>query len=66
MASQGVNALPSGTNDMGIPHGQSPSFGKGNKEVSMNQLPSTARVIKPASSNLMTGMSQNRGAGGNK
>lgn len=55
-----------GTNSMGIPHGQSPSLGKGNKEVSMNQLPSTARVLKPAKSNLMTGMSQNRGAGGNK
>jgi hypothetical protein len=36
------------------------------KEESMNQLPSTARVVKAAKSNLMTGMSQTRGPGGNK
>ena len=61
-----VNELPSGTNSMGIPHGQSPGFGKGNKEVSGNALTSNARVLKPASSNLMAGMSQNRGSGGAK
>lgn len=54
------------TNEMGIPYAQTPGFGKGNKEVSRNQLPSTARVVKPAPSNLMTGMSQSRGAGGTK
>ncbi len=36
------------------------------KQDSMNQLPSTAKVYKPAKSNLMTGMSQNRGPGGAK
>jgi hypothetical protein len=42
-------------------------FGSGlSKQDSMNALPSTARVVKPASSNLMTGMSQNRGPGGAK
>jgi hypothetical protein len=55
-----------GSNSMGIPDGQAPGFGRGNKEVSLNQLPSTARVLKAAKSNLMTGMSQNRGPGGNK
>ena len=53
-------------NEMGIPASQSPGINKGNKELSMNQLPSTARVVKPASSNLMSGMSQSRGAGGAK
>ena len=61
-----VNVLPSGTNGMGIPHGQSPGLGQGNKEASMNALTSNARVVKPASSNLMTGSSQNRGSGGTK
>lgn len=55
-----------GTNSMGIPDGQAPGFGKGNKEVSMNALPANAKVIKSAPSNLMTGMSQNRGPGGAK
>lgn len=62
-----VNKFPDQTtNEMKIPYGQTPGFQKGNKEVSMNQMPSTARVVKPATSNLMTGMSQNRGTGGNK
>lgn len=61
-----VNVFTNRDNSMGIPAGQSPGFGDGNKEVSRNQLPSTARVVKPATSNLMTGMSQNRGSGGNK
>lgn len=55
-----------GSNSMGIPDGQAPGFGKGNKEVSMNQLPANAKVIASAKSNLMTGMSQNRGPGGAK
>lgn len=41
-------------------------FHTSDKKDSFNQLPSTARVVKPASSNLMTGMSQSRGKGGNK
>lgn len=42
-------------------------FGTGiDKEDSLQQLPSNARVIKSASSNLMKGMSQSRGTGGNK
>lgn len=53
-------------NSMGIPARQTPGLGKGNKELSGNQLPSTARVVKPASSHLMAGMSQSRGSGGNK
>ena len=61
-----VSFLASGTNELGVPDGQTPGLGKGNKEVSMNQLPSNARVVKPATSNLMTGMSQSRGAGGAK
>lgn len=55
-----------GTNDMGIPHSQSPGIGNGAKQNSMNALPSNARVIKSAPSTLMTGSSQNRGSGGNK
>jgi hypothetical protein len=54
------------TNEKGIPYSQTPGFGKGNKEVSSNQLPSTAKVFKPATSNLMTGTSSNRGSGGTK
>lgn len=54
------------TNEKGIPYAQTPGFGKGNKEVSLNQLPSNARVVKPATSNLMTGMSSSRGSGGAK
>lgn len=61
-----VSFLADGVGHDGVPDGQTPGYGKGNKEVSMNQLPSNARVVKPASSNLMTGMSQSRGAGGNK
>lgn len=53
-------------NSMGIPDGQTPGFGDGAKQNSLNQLPSTARVVKAAKSNLMTGSSQNRGAGGAK
>lgn len=59
-----VNVLPSGTNEMGIPHGQSPGLGRGNKEASGNALTSNAHVRKPATSNLMTGVSQTRGSGG--
>lgn len=60
-----VNDLDeNGTNSMGIPHRQTPGIGNGDKKNSLNQLPSTARVVKPASSNLMTGMSSSRGAGG--
>lgn len=55
-----------GENSMGVPHGQTPGIGSGSKANSMNQLPSNSRVLKSASSNLMTGMSQSRGAGGNK
>lgn len=61
-----VNESATGKNSMGIPDGQTPGIGKGNKEVSMNQLPSTAKVHYPAKSNLMTGMSQTRGPGGAK
>jgi len=62
-----VNDLnESGSNELGVPYGQAPGLGRGNKEVSMNALPSNARVVKPAASNLMTGMSQNRGPGGAK
>lgn len=50
----------------GVPYGQVPGIGNGSKKNSMNQLPSTSRVVKPAPSNLMTGMSSNRGKGGNK
>ena len=57
-----VNLLAPGSNEIGIPHGQSPGLGRGDKYVSDNQLPSTASVVKSASSNLMTGMSQSRGA----
>lgn len=32
--------------------------------ASMNTLPSTARVVKPATSNLMVGASESRGKGG--
>jgi hypothetical protein len=55
-----VEFLTSGETN-GVPDGQTPGFGRGNKEVSMNQLPSNARVVKPASSNLLEGMSQSRG-----
>lgn len=61
-----VNVFKNVDNEIGIPAGQSPGFAKGNKEISLNQLPSNARVLKPATSDLMTGMSQNRGPGGNK
>lgn len=62
-----VNVSAKGVNSaLGVPHGQTPGLGVGNKEVSMNQLPSNARVVKSAKSNLMTGMSQNRGPGGTK
>ena len=54
------------TNELGVPAGQTPGFGEGSSEISMNQLPSTARVVKSAKSNLMTGSSQNRGSGGNR
>lgn len=50
----------------GVPDGQTPGMGKGNKEVSQNQLPANAKVIYCAPSNLMTGMSQSRGPGGTK
>jgi hypothetical protein len=56
-----VEFLKDGENSMGIPNGQSPGLGKGNKEVSLNQLPSNARVVKSASSHLMESMSQSRG-----
>jgi len=46
-----------------VPEGQSPGFEMGTPEVSMNQLPSNARVVKSAKSNLMEGSSQNRGSG---
>ena len=65
-AGRQVNFLAKGTNELGVPDGQTPSLGKGNKEESLNQLPSNARVVKAAKSNLMTGMSQSRGPGGNK
>lgn len=55
-----------GTNANGVPSRQTPGFEKGTPEVSMNQLPSTARVVKSAKSNLMDGSSQHRGSGGNK
>jgi hypothetical protein len=61
-----VEFLTSGENENGVPDGQTPGFGRGNKEVSLNQLTSNARVVKPATSNLMQGMSQSRGAGGAK
>jgi len=54
------------TNSIGIPAGQAPGIDSGSKNLSMNQLPGNARVLKAATSNLMTGMSQNRGSGGNK
>lgn len=53
-------------NSIGIPAGQAPGIDDGDKANSMNQLPSNAQVIKAAPSKLMTGMSQNRGSGGNK
>ena len=60
-----VNVLDSPlTNGNGIPTRQSQGIGDGRKENSMNQLPSNAEVIYPAKSNLMTGMSMNRGPGG--
>ena len=62
-----VNVYPdSKTNEIGVPYGQTPGLGKGNKEVSMNQLPANAKVIYCSKSDLMTGMSQNRGPGGTK
>lgn len=62
-----VNDLDEGgSNSIGVPHGQTPGIGNGDKANSMNALPSAARVVKSAPSNLMTGMSQNRGSGGNK
>ena len=54
------------TNSIGIPIGQAPGIDSGDKKLSMNQLPSIAKVIMSAPSKLMTGMSQNRGSGGNK
>lgn len=50
----------------GIPSGQTPGIDTGDGRLSMNALPSNARVVKPAKSNLMTGMSQSRGPGGAK
>lgn len=64
--SGGVKFLSSGTNSIGVPDGQTPGYGRGTAEESTNQLPSNARVVKSATSNLMTGMSQTRGAGGAK
>lgn len=61
-----VNKVPSGVNSVGVPDGQTPGFGKGTSEVSMNELPSNATVIKCTKSNLMAGMSQSRGPGGTK
>lgn len=62
-----VNDLDeSKVNALGVPYGQTPGLGGGNREVSMNELPSNAKVIASAKSNLMTGMSQNRGPGGAK
>lgn len=60
-----VNYLAPGSTN-GVPYGQTPGFGKGTPEISQNQLPSTARVIKSAPSTLMTGMSDHRGSGGAK
>jgi hypothetical protein len=42
-------------------------FGSGmTKQDSMNQLTSNAKVVKSATSTLMSGMSSSRGAGGAK
>lgn len=59
-----VNVLSSGKNSNGIPYGQSPGIGEGDRDTSMNSLPSNAAVVYSASSNLMTGMSMARGPGG--
>jgi hypothetical protein len=56
-----VNTFTNSDNEIGIPAGQSPGFGKGNKEISMNQLPSNSKVIFSAKSSLMEDMSQYRG-----
>lgn len=61
-----VNTYSKSVNELGVPNGQTPGIGKGNRELSMNGLASNARVLKPAASNLMTGMSQSRGPGGAK
>lgn len=62
-----VNDIDDGkTNAIGIPYGQAPGIGNGDGASSMNDLPSIAKVYKPATSNLMSGMSQNRGSGGNR
>lgn len=56
----------------GVPAGKAPKKPAVSKQgtpgasASDNELTSNARVVKPASSNLMKGMSQNRGAGGAK
>lgn len=56
----------------GVPAGKSVKKPKVQEQASpgsaasLNELPSTARVVKSAKSNLMTGMSQSRGAGGAK
>jgi hypothetical protein len=60
-----VSFLADGSTN-GIPDGQTPGLGKGNKEVSMNQLPANSKVIYSSKSDLMTGMSQHRGSGGTK
>lgn len=54
----------------GVPAGKSVKKPKVSEQsspgsaASFNELPSNARVVKPAKSNLMTGASQNRGPGG--
>jgi hypothetical protein len=56
----------------GVPAGKSVKKPKVSEQsspgsaASLNDLPSNARVIKSAKSNLMTGSSQSRGAGGAK
>lgn len=52
-------SVPKAPKGVDIEHGPS-------KAASMNELTSNARVVKPASSNLMSGSSQNRGKGGGK
>lgn len=59
-----VNVLVDKPNPMGIPAGQAPGIGDGRRENSMNELPSIAEVVYSAKSDLMTGMSMNRGPGG--
>lgn len=61
-----VNVLKNTLNEIGISAGQAPGIGGGQKTNSLNQLPSTARVVKSASSTLMEGMSSSRGSGGAK